>query len=70
VNGVGGTTANNEANKTEVRKRGITKIDYTGRTIPINGDNVSFTDKFIDYAVHVYEIEYISTGAHDAPVID
>ena len=55
--GVAGEGGNYEANKEQVRKRGITDIVNAGRDIPINEDNISFTDKFIDYAVHVYEIE-------------
>ena len=58
---------NYEVNKEKVRKRGITNITNAGRDIPINPDSLSFTDKFIDYAVHVYEIEYVP--ANDNPPV-
>ncbi|MCK4660121.1 MAG: hypothetical protein KAV82_11420 [Phycisphaerae bacterium] len=44
-----------EADAAQVRRRGTTRLDWA-RDVPVNPDGVSFTDTFIDYAVHVYEI--------------
>ena len=38
-----------------VRQRGHTRLSWS-RSLSINANGTSFTDKFIDYAVHVYEI--------------
>jgi len=56
--GVGDSSSYNEENRNAIRKRGITNIDFFGRDIAINSDKTSFTDKFIDYATHIYEIEF------------
>ncbi|MBF0450832.1 MAG: hypothetical protein HQK75_09035 [Candidatus Magnetomorum sp.] len=42
--------------KAQIAKRGLTKINQK-RNVAVNEDEVSFTDVFIDYGVHVYEIE-------------
>jgi len=44
------------ADAAQVRRRGITRWNWA-RSVPVNPDGVSFTDTFIDYAVHVYEIQ-------------
>ncbi|MCK4660289.1 MAG: hypothetical protein KAV82_12270 [Phycisphaerae bacterium] len=41
----------------QVRKRGITRLGWK-RAVPVNPDGISFTDRFMDYTVHVYEIEH------------
>ncbi|KPA11198.1 hypothetical protein MHK_008593, partial [Candidatus Magnetomorum sp. HK-1] len=42
--------------KAQIAKRGLTKINQK-RSVTVNADGISFTDRFIDYGVHVYEIE-------------
>jgi hypothetical protein len=42
--------------KAQIAKRGLTQI-HQKRNVPVNADKISFTDRFIDYGVHVYEIE-------------